>query len=124
MPKESASLETIREAQRGLAWALLLSLAILGGIVALLTGFTLLRLLPHAGLLAASSDFVTLPTGERLHPAWFRMTVVAFAVSLGLGVASVWGLLWLRRAWEPPAASAKPQPKSAQKSPSRKKRKR
>lgn len=116
---------SIREAQRGLAWAFLLSLAILAGIVAMLAGFTLGRLLPHAGLLAASSDFVTLPSGERLHPSWLRMAGMAFAVSLGLFVASVWGLFWLRRAWaRAPLVEAKPQPKSVKTNPSKKKRKR
>lgn len=107
---------SIGEAQRGLAWALLLSLAILASIVALLAGFTLLRLLPHAPLLVGSSDFVTLPSGERVHPSWFRMAVPTFAISLGLGVASVWGLFWLRREWAKPPTKveAKSNKKSTQ----------
>lgn len=123
--KQGVNTDSIREAQRGLAWAFLLSLAILAGIVALLAGLTLVRLLPHAGLLAGSSELVTLPSGERIHPSWFRMTVAAFAVSLGLGVASVWGLLWLRRVWaRVPALEAKPGPKPVKTNPSKKKRKR
>jgi hypothetical protein len=90
------------EARRGLVWALLLSLAILALMVALLAGFTLVRLLPHAPLLVGSSDPVTLPSGERVHPSWFRMAAPTFAISLGLGVASVWGLFWLRREWARP----------------------
>lgn len=115
----------IREAQRGLAWAFLISLAILAGIVALLAGFTLVRLLPYAELLAGSSERVTLPSGERIHPSWFRINIMAFAVSLGLFVASLWGLRWLRRTWaRVPVAEAQPPPKQAKRKPSKKKRKR
>ncbi|WP_240637078.1 hypothetical protein [Meiothermus hypogaeus] len=116
--------DAIREAQRGLAWAFLLSLVILAGIVALLAGFTLVRLLPYAGLLATSSELVTLPSGEQIHPSWFRINIMAFAVSLGLFVASLWGLLWLRRWARVPLAEAQPHPKRAQRKPSKKKRKR
>lgn len=118
------------EARRGLVWALLLSLAILALMVALLAGFTLVRLLPHAPLLVGSSDPVTLPSGERVHPSWFRVAVPAFAISLGLGAASVWGLFWLRREWAKPPTKveAKSDKKSTQtprlSSKSKKKRKR
>lgn len=122
--------DSIGEAQRGLVWALLLSLAILAGIVALLAGITLLRLLPHAQLLVGSSDFVTLPWGERVHPSWFRIAVPTFAISLGLGVASVWGLFWLRREWAKPRAKVEaklgkqPTQTSGSSNKSKKKRKR
>ncbi len=99
-----SSPDSISEARRGLAWALLLSLAILALMVALLAGFTLVRLLPHAPLLVGSSELVTLPSGERVNPAWFGLAVPTFAISLGLGVASVWGLFWLRRAWAKPSS--------------------
>jgi hypothetical protein len=99
-----SSPDSIGEARRSLAWALLLSLAILALMVALLAGFTLVRLLPHAPLLVGSSEPVTLPSGERVNPSWFRLAVPTFAISLGLGVASVWGLFWLRRAWAKPSS--------------------
>ncbi|WP_337868638.1 hypothetical protein [Meiothermus sp.] len=108
--------DPISEARRSLAWALLLSLAILALMVALLAGFTLLRLLPHAPLLVGSSEPVTLPSGERVHPAWLRVAVPAFAISLGLGAASVWGLFWLRREWakSPTKVETKSHKKSTQ----------
>ncbi len=121
-----SSPDPISEARRGLLWALLLSLAILALMVALLAGFTLVRLLPHAPLLVGSSEPVTLPSGERVNPAWFGLAVPTFAISLGLGVASVWGLFWLRRAWARPATKleAKSAKKSTQTpSPSRKSKK-
>ncbi len=96
--------DSISEARRGLAWALLLSLAILALMVALLAGFTLVRLLPHAPLLVGSSELITLPSGERVNPAWFGLAVPTFAISLGLGVASVWGLFWLRQVWAKPSS--------------------
>ncbi|GIW25387.1 hypothetical protein [Meiothermus sp.] len=115
----------IQEARRGLAWALLLSLAILSLVVALFMGFVLLRLLPYAGVLAGSSQPLTLPSGETLHPAWFRLSMAVFAVSLGLFAASTWSLLWLRRAWaKASVVEAKPHPKPAQRNPPKKKRKR
>ncbi|AWR87898.1 hypothetical protein [Meiothermus taiwanensis] len=113
MHRKEAEAESIREAQRGLAWALLLGLAILAGIVAAFMGFVLVRLLPYAEVLATSSGPVTLPSGERLHPSWLRVAVATFAVALGLGLASVWGLFWLRRVWARPlpATSRKTQKK-------------
>lgn len=122
MPKETPNTHSLQEARRGLAWALLLGLAILAVMVALFMGFVLLRLLPYAGLLVTSSEPLSLPSGERIHPFWFRLAASVFAVALGLAVASVWGLLWLRRAWARPSAVEAPQRKAAS-SPGKKPRK-
>lgn len=122
MPKETPNTHSLQEARRGLAWALLLGLAILAVMVALFMGFVLLRLLPYAGLLATSSEPLSLPSGERIHPSWFRLAASAFVVALGLAVASVWGLLWLRRAWARTKAEA-PLPKKTASSPGKKPRK-
>ncbi len=126
MARQPENHDALRQARRGLAWAFLLSLVILAGVVALLSGLTLIRLLPYAGLLAASSDVLTLPSGERVHPAWFRVAGVTFAVSMGLGVASVWGLLWLRQRWAKSSSLAKPDrpPPSRASNKPKKKRKR
>ncbi|WP_299430280.1 hypothetical protein [uncultured Meiothermus sp.] len=100
--------DAIQEARRGVAWALLLSLAILAGIVALLAGFTLVRLAPYAPLLMSASDPVTLPSGQQVHPGLFRTAIPALAISLGLLVASVGSLRRLgadsSRTPAPPAA--------------------
>lgn len=118
-PRREIDAPSIQEARRGLAWALLLGLAILAGLVALFMGFLLLRLLPCAEVLATSSGPVTLPSGERLHPSWLRVAVATFAVALGLGLASVWGLVWLRRVWARPLPAAS---KKAQKKPKNKRK--
>jgi len=47
---------------------------------------------------------------------------LAWALLLGLAVASVWGLLWLRRAWARTKAEA-PLPKKTASSPGKKPRK-
>lgn len=113
MPKETPNTHSLQEARRGLAWALLLGLAILAAMVALFMGFVLLRLLPYAGLLVTSSEPLSLPSGERIHPSWFRLAASVFAVALGLVVASVWGLFRLRRAWARPSALEPPHTKTA-----------
>lgn len=122
MHRKEAETASIREAQRGLVWALLLSLAILAAIVAVFMGFALVRLLPYAEILAASSGPVTLPSGERLHPSWLRVAVATFAVALGLGLASLWGLFWLRRVWARPLSAASKPSKKAQKKPKNKRK--
>lgn len=119
MHRKEVETESIREAQRGLVWALLLGLAILAAIVAVFMGFVLVRLLPYTEILAASSGPVTLPSGERLHPSWLRVAVATFAIALGLGLASLWGLFWLRRAWARPLPAAS---KKAQKKPKNKRK--
>lgn len=121
-PGREIDAPSIQEARRGLVWALLLGLAILAGLVALLMGFLLLRLLPYAEVLATSSGPVTLPSGERLHPSWLRVAVTTFAVALGLGLASVWGLVWLRRVWARPLPAASKPSQKAQKKPKNKRK--
>ncbi|MCX7740302.1 MAG: hypothetical protein N2047_04675 [Meiothermus sp.] len=97
----------LQEAQRGLLWAFLLALAILAGIVALLSGFTLLRLWPHAPALWAGQA-VQLPSGPQINPSLLQVSLAAFGTSAGLLLASVWALRWLKRAWTSDPAGASP----------------
>ncbi|RDI94606.1 hypothetical protein DV704_11490 [Meiothermus sp. QL-1] len=88
----------VQEARRGLLWALLLSLAILAGIVALLAGLTLLRLGPHAATLL-SGEPATLAPGLQANPILLQVSLGAFAVSTGLLLALVWTMRQLRQRW-------------------------
>jgi hypothetical protein len=47
------------------------------------------------------------------------VAVATFAVALGLGLASLWGLVWLRRVWARPLPAAS---KKAQKKPKNKRK--
>ncbi|MDX2004106.1 MAG: hypothetical protein SFU83_02420 [Meiothermus sp.] len=99
------------DARRTLVWSALLALAILSLVVLMLSAVTLVQLLPHAARLTNETGIVTLPSGMKANADLFRVSVPAFALSLGLAAASVWGLLWFKKQWaaEPVAAkSAKP----------------
>ena len=101
--------EPLTEARRTLIWAVLLALVILSAIVAMLAGVTLIQLLPNAALLANETGIVTLPSGAKVNADLFRVSIPAFALSLGLGAASMWGLRWLKREWaKQPVVAAKP----------------
>ncbi|RIH82281.1 hypothetical protein Mlute_02547 [Meiothermus luteus] len=99
--------KAIREAQRGLLWAFLLALAILAGIVALLSGLTLLRLWPYAPALWAGQPVQPSP-GVQINPSLLWVSLAAFGTSTGLLLASVWALRWLKRAWASSPVEALP----------------
>jgi hypothetical protein len=99
----------LADARRTLIWSVLLALAILSAVVAMLAGVMLVQLLPHAALLTNETGIVTLPSGRRVNADLFRVSIPAFALSLGLGAASVWGLFWFKRQWaNAPVVTAKP----------------
>lgn len=79
----------VQEALRGLGWALVLSLGILGVMVALLTGF---------GLLGA----------QAVTPRLQSVLRVIFPVAVGVAVGSFWTLAWLKRQWAAKPVAAKP----------------
>lgn len=87
----------VQEALRALGWALVLSVGILGVLVALFSGFALLN-------------------QGAVNPSLRSLMGVVFPIALGTAVGAFWGLTWLKRQWaKAPAQALKATPKKPSK---------